>query len=264
MTQPAERDGASKSGRQQRQKPAAKKAGRRLQTGNAAGGYRVPVFAVAAAVAFSFCLEVAQCFSSSDIFCPTELIRCVGNEDCSYCLGMLQDDDFLLGGDDPEVCSELYGHVCEAAGSLNCNTENEELIDLFTCAAEDIYGCADFTTCAATPAPAATETTSYPSAAPSAASAAPTGFDGSRGGGGGEDMSSAAPTASPSASPTAFEDPSSLLDESAVSGGVISRFAGGGGYSSSSSVFFSTVSAAAMAGTFVAMAATAAVTGWGV
>lgn len=327
MTRSAGGDGANKNSRQP-QRPTAK-AGRQTST---AGGYIAPVFAVVV-IAFSFCLDVAHSFSSTTVPCPSQLISCIGNEECNNCLATLQDDGFLNGGDNPEVCSELYGQVCATADFLGCDTENEELIDFLTCVAEDIYGCTDFPTCAeatagaaATPAPTATATTaatpapaptfstptlplptpapavapapatttttpapspsstggeivptaaptttapsdgsraidnnntSYPSAAPSAASAAPTGFDGSRGGGQG--MFSATPTASPSASPTVFEDPSSLLDENAVNGGVVSRFAAAG-----SSAFFSTVSAAAMVGTFVAVVATAAVAGWGV
>lgn len=142
MTRPADEDVTSKSSRQ-RQKPTAKVG---FHTRNA-GGYMASAFAVVITIV-GLCLDVGHGFSSTALSCTFDLINCTGDDVCNACLAVLQGDDSLLGDDESEVCSELYGSVCVTLDSLNCDTENEPLINLLTCVAEEAYDCTDFTTCA--------------------------------------------------------------------------------------------------------------------
>lgn len=140
MTQPADCGGTSKNSWQTKRMTTT--AGCRTGT---AGGYLVTVLAV---VIFSGCLDVGHCFSSTAVPCPLELISCLGNEDCGACLAILQDGEFVAGVADFELCSELYAEICVTVDSAGCDTENIELVTLLTCAAEDLYACTEFTTCA--------------------------------------------------------------------------------------------------------------------
>lgn len=126
--------------------------------------------AILAAVALSACcvVDVAHGFSSA-LSCPVDIFNCLGDDDCGACLNLLQDTGLTLGGVEFELCGELYAGTCVTAESVGCNTENEDLVDLFDCVFEDTFGCDDFTTCEdATAAEAAASASAPPSAAPAA------------------------------------------------------------------------------------------------
>lgn len=120
------------------------------------------------------CVNVGHGFSSA-VACPVEVFSCLGSDECTFCLDGLQDAGLNLGGIDFELCGELYADVCGTADSVGCNTENEELVELLTCIAEDQYSCDDFTTCeeatagligaAGTPAPSIAAATAVPAPA---------------------------------------------------------------------------------------------------
>lgn len=281
MTRPADGDGASKNSRQ-----------RQSQTGNT-GGYLTSVFAVAV-LTFSFLFDVGHC-SSSTVPCPFELINCLGNEACNECLGLLQDEEFLYGGDGAVVCSELYHDVCVTIDDLSCETENDKLMTLLTCIAEDTYDCTDFTTCADATAGSGgggdTSTSTAPTPAPTVATPTTTLPPGSAGGNlaptaapsiaadGSGAISTSIPSAAPSAAsaaPTGFDTPhgggEGMFSATPTAsptvfedpGDRIEKDAVNGGVISkftAGSSGCSAVSAAAMVGSFTAVVVVAA---WGV
>lgn len=128
--------------------------------------------AVLAVVVFvSCCVDVGHGFSSA-VSCPIELLSCLGNGECGSCLQLLQDTDLTIAGIEFELCSELYAGMCGTADSIGCDTDNDELADVFACFAEDQFGCDDFTTCAEATA-GLDEPTEAPAPVPSAAPATP-------------------------------------------------------------------------------------------
>lgn len=188
------------------------------QTGTAGRRYLAAIFAV---MIFSSRLDVGDCFSSA-LGCPFEVLSCLTIDTCNDCLNALQSAGLTVGGQDFEVCSELYAGTCATALSVGCDTTNAELVELLTCVAEDAFGCEDFTSCAAfvvdeessddssssssedTGAPSASTSPSLaPTSAPSSGALSPTAVP-TGGGGGGGDSSPYVDTAFPSASPTGF------------------------------------------------------------
>ncbi|CAM9339179.1 unnamed protein product [Ectocarpus fasciculatus] len=161
----------------------------RRETG---GGGRQLAAALLASVVLNACFDVAAGFSSG-IPCPADLFSCLGNDECSSCLDALQESDLAVLDGDFELCGDLYADVCTTAQAVDCNTDNEELVEFLTCVADDSYGCGDFTTCADfLPAEEEEEETPPPTATPSplvanAKTASPGTAAPSGGGGGGDD-----------------------------------------------------------------------------
>eukprot|EP00752_Nemacystus_decipiens_P003683 g3393.t1 len=132
----------------------------------AAAGCKAVLAVVAMSVRY---LDVAHGFSSGEA-CPFDVASCLANDECRFCVDILQVTGLTIGDIEFELCGEIYAGVCMAAESVGCNADNEEVGELLACVFQDEADCDDFTTCAdATAGPA----TGAPAATPSAAPATP-------------------------------------------------------------------------------------------
>ncbi|CAM9459257.1 unnamed protein product, partial [Scytosiphon promiscuus] len=122
---------------------------------------RVAWWAVLLAIG-QLCCDTATAFST-DTPCPTEILICAANDECSECLDYLQGlTELSYNGQ----CQDLYAEACSVVDQGGCNTANPQLLDLAQCVASEEFGCDGFTTCeesvAATPSPLPTGVTPAP------------------------------------------------------------------------------------------------------
>lgn len=88
---------------------------------------------------------------SSSVVCATEAAICLSIADCSACVDTLQAilaSSEIGVGSSTAGCEGLFSGVCGAFAETGCDPANRELVDLASCVADDVFGCAGFTSCA--------------------------------------------------------------------------------------------------------------------